>query len=261
MNAQAAVDWRQLIEAGTQIRAGLNPYIGGTGPSGGGFVWSPLAAWLFVPLSGLGLQVWKLLHVVAAVAMPTRRLRAATLLCFSFWSELALGNIMTFALLLAAWALRGQRWAEVVYVALVCLAPKPILLPVLVWLIWRRPALMVKTLIVVGLSNLAFVAVTGLAGAWFGALMHAGTELAKPTNLAPSAIVGAIWIPVGLVAAVVLFLRGGVVLASLFVSPYWFASYFVMPVLEFMNVERSETPWASERLAPVWRFVRRHFRF
>ncbi|HEX5467088.1 MAG TPA: hypothetical protein VFW92_10495 [Candidatus Limnocylindrales bacterium] len=233
-------DWHVLVAGADRIRLGLDPYTNLASPDGGGFVWSPVAAWLMVPISLVGVWGWRALHVVAALAMPSWRLRLLTLFVFPFWSDVAFGNVTAFALCLAVWALRGQRWAEVAYLALLCLAPKPIFIPVALWLLWQRPALRPWFVGIVALNALLILAI-GFGPQWIEALWHARTEMANPINFAPSSLVGAWWVPLSLVLAAVCFWKRRLGFASLFVSPYWLPYYLLMPVLDAEPLPDSTT--------------------
>lgn len=224
-------DWQVLVAGADRIRQGLDPYTDLTSPNGGGFVWSPVAAWLMIPISTIGVWGWRALHVLAALAMPGWRLRLLTLAIFAFWSDVAFGNVTAFALLLAAWALRGRRWAEVSYLVLLCLAPKPIFVPVALWLLWKRPALRPWFATIVAL-NVILILLIGFGPQWLEALWHARTEMANPINFAPSAMIGGWWVPVGAVLAAFSFWKGRLGFASLFLSPYWLPYYLLMPVLD-----------------------------
>jgi hypothetical protein len=233
-----AVDWAALVGGGEQVRQGLDPYVGG------GFIWSPVAAWLFVPLSLLGMWGWRLLHVVAALAMPSWRLRIATLAWWAFWIDAAFGDNMTFALLLAVWAATGKRWAQLGFVALVCLAPKPIFIPFLLWLLMTRPGLRQPAAAII-VANAALVALAGHGREWLQALAHRGSELTNVMNLSPSAVVGAWWLPVGITLAVLFYRRRLFGLAGLAFSPYWLPYYFLMPLLDLVR-PRAETMGADD---------------
>ncbi len=240
-----ATDWSALVEGSRRISGGLDPYL--SPATAGGFVWSPVAAWLMVPLSLIGLWGWRVLHLLAALAMPTTRLRLATLAWWAFWIDAAFGNIMVFALLLAAWSVTGRRWAQLGFVALVCLAPKPIFLPFVLWLLLANPDLRLPAGEII-LVNAGLIALVGHGQAWLLTLAQRGAELANVINLSPSALVGGWWIPVGLVLAVVLYRRRLFGLAGLALSPYWLPYYFLMPVLDLPRPIQPKRAPVSESL-------------
>lgn len=227
-----SVDWSILVDGGRRISLGLDPYVNPASVSG--FVWSPVAAWLMVPLSLLGVWGWRLLHLLAALAMPTWRLRLATLAWWAFWIDAAFGNVMTFALFLGAWALTGRRSAQLGFVALICLAPKPIFLPLLLWLLLANPGLR-KPAGAIIVANALLVVLVGHWQGWILSLSNRSVELANTWNLAPSLVVGAWWVPIGIMLAVVLYRRRFFGLAGLAFSPYWFPYYFLMPLLDLVR--------------------------
>ena len=104
----------------------------------------------------------------------------------------------------------------------------------LVWLLWKRPewrvpfaaALMVHVAVVVAL---------GFGPAWLGALLHAG-EGTSVADFGPAALIGTLWVPIGLVLAVFLTWRGRLGMASLAASPYWLPQYLLMLLLDLVPV-------------------------
>ena len=103
------VDWNLFVTAADRINHGANPY--GFAVAGEAYRWSPVAAWIFVPISWMGPMLWRLFHVAAAFALPDRRLTLLTLVSWPFWFDFATGNVMVGVLLLAVYALRGSRLA------------------------------------------------------------------------------------------------------------------------------------------------------
>jgi len=81
----------------------------------------------------------------------------------------------------------------------------------------------------------AVVAAMGLATEWLAALVGAQSELHADLNLAPSALIGAWWLPIGAAAAIWLTYRGRLGLASIAASPYWLPYYFLMLLLELVR--------------------------
>ena len=103
------------------------------------FRYSPVAAYLFAPLVLVTPLLWRALHVIAALAMPTWPMRLLLLASWPFAFDLQLGNVMTFVLLAAAWALRGNRIGALAFIACCLLFPRPFMLPIAVWLLWKQP--------------------------------------------------------------------------------------------------------------------------
>jgi hypothetical protein len=197
-----------------------------------GFRWSPPAAWLWVlVVQPIGLLAWRLLHLVALALTRDRVVIIAGLLSWAFWQDFANGNIVTFVLLAAWWAIRGNTFATVGYLALCALVPRPLMLPVLAWLLWTRPATRIWfAAIAVGVIGLS--AISGQLDEWVTRLVATSNELASPWNIGPSAILGPVWIPIGVALAVLLARRGWLGLASLAITPYVFAYYLLIVLLD-----------------------------
>jgi hypothetical protein len=225
MGFDSAADWAQFIAAG---RHGIEP-----GLYDLTYRWSPLMVPVLGALAPLGLGLWRLLHVVAALAMPTWPMRLFLLAAWPFWFDVSLGNVMTFVLLAAAWALRGSRVAGLAFLAMMLLIPRPLMLPVAAWLLWRQPELRIPFAVgavVIGALTLA----TGLADEWIRVLISSTNEIEWMFNVGPSRWIGAAWLIVGIPLAVWLTWRGRVGFASLTVSPYWLPYYLMMPLLELI---------------------------
>jgi hypothetical protein len=223
-------DWQGLVDAANRIAAGVDPYVAQTY----GFRWSPVAAWLLVPFVAAGLLAWQLLHVAALALLP-RRLIIACLACFAFWVDVGMGNVLVFGFVLAYLALTGGRVGVIAFTIFALLVPRPLYVPLLLWLWLRQPEhrrLMVATAI--GVAALTFA--TGHAWSWFEILSRSGQDIANPTNMAPSRIIGYAWVPIGIAASAWAFRRGWIGTASVLFSPYWLPYYFVMVLLDLRHV-------------------------
>ena len=125
------------------------------------------------------------------------------------------------------------------------LIPRPLMIPVAVWLIWKRPEWRLPfatALVVHGVAVLAL----GWAGDWGTAMLAAGEDVAIPSNVGPSRFIGTIpWLVVGLPLAVWLTWKGRVGLASLAASPYWLPYYLLMLALDWIHWRRP--PWKPAR--------------
>jgi len=222
-------DWEVLVESGRRVRDGglydHDPYYL--------FVWSPLAAWLFALLEPIGMWGWRLLHLLAIPLIPDRRLQLLVLLSWPFWVDLEAGNIMIFVLVAAIWALRGNTMGMLAFVTLTFLAPRPLHLPVLAWIVVTRPGWRLP-IAALALVHLALVIGTGWGPDWVATVLGSGgRELDNSMNVGPSQITGAVWIPVGLALGAWLTTRGRLGWASLAVSPYWLPMYLLIGFLEF----------------------------
>ena len=226
-------DWVQFRFAAERISSGVSPY---TIAPPWTFRWSPVAAWILLPLTALGPIAWLLAQFASLLALP-RRVALLALLTVPFWADVFEGNIMTFAVVLAVVALgggRGCRIASLAYIGLVLLVPRPLMVPVAIWLLWKRPQLRLPAL---GLFTVhaVLVLIAGYGDQWLQRLATSSDEIALH-NAGPSAIIGFWWIPIGLVLGAYLLWRGRVGLASLAVSPYLILYYWIYILLEFVPV-------------------------
>lgn len=235
----AAVDWHYLAAAA----AAPNPYSVET------FRWSPVAAWALMAIVPLGLTAWRLAQVAAVFTLRDWRVIALVLLSAPFWMDVTSGQAMTFVAVAAWHAVRGGRIGTWLFLAFALLMPRPLMLPVLIWLLWRRPELRLGFVLLLVVHSVAVVA-SGLGLDWVARLLQSGSELRHVNNLAPSRWIGAAWVPIGLALAGWLTLRGRLGLASLAASPYLFPYYLLMAILEFLprNVLRAQpSPSARAR--------------
>jgi hypothetical protein len=225
-----AFDWNLFVTAADRIRAGIDPY--GFDVVGEGYRWSPVAAWLFVPIAVIGPLAWRVLHVVAALALPDRRLALVTLVSWPFWFDFATGNVMVFVLLLAVSALRGSRWASLGFLGMAMLVPRPLMLPIATWLLWKRSDMRLPALaLFIGHAGLVWA--SGWGQAWVARLLETPTtQVGIRFDVGPSHLLGGLWVPIGVTIAVFLTWRGRLGLASLAASPYWLPYYLMMPLLE-----------------------------
>jgi hypothetical protein len=228
-----AADWSSFVEAGRRITSGEVVY---TVEADYAFRYSPLLAYLFAALNPIGVLAWRLLHIVALGVMVAadRRLwpvAVLAVLSWPFWFDVEAGNLLTFVLVAGALALRGNPLGIGTFLALSLLVPRPLMLPMLAWLMWRHPH---WRLPFAGMATAAglLTLFTGLAGTWLVALLASTDEIGSVLNFGPSRLIGLTWLPIGLAAAAALTWRGWLGLASLAASPYWFPYYFLLLLWE-----------------------------
>ena len=217
-------DWWLIEEAGRREGA---MYVWEQGDPDYLYRYSPLLPYLTAPLT---LDVWRLLHLAVLPLLPWR-IAVAMLVFAPFWLDLAHGNFLTFALVFGWLALAGSRWAMAAYFALALLIPRPLMLPVFAWLLWKRPESRPIAAAVVAV-NLALLIPTGELVSWVMALSQGGDVIASEFNWSPSRFLGAWWIPFGLVLGAWLTWKGRLGLAALAISPYVLPYYLVMGWLE-----------------------------
>ena len=235
----SASDWDVFMEAGSHgIRHGLYD---------SRYQWSPLLVPIFDALAAIGLYWWRVIHLVAVLAMPTWPLRILTLASWPLWFDVSLGNVMIFITVLAAWALRGSRAAGMAVLASALLIPRPLMIPLVVWLLWRSPPLRLPSVVLAGVLGLATLG-TGLAQEWVSALLGlagSGENWSSTLggwhfNVGPSRLIGYWWVLFGVPLAALLTLRGKVGLAGLAMSPYVLPYYLLFALLDWSpRAERS----------------------
>ncbi len=230
-------DWQLWMNAGSRMAAGNTPYVG-TATAVSDFRWSPIAALLAVPVSYIGVAGWYLAHVAVLGLLRDRRLILLTAVSWPFWVDLRTGNLLTFAFVLAVLALRGSRLATAIYLGLFLLVPRPVMAPVALWLLWRRPQTRIP-FVLAGVAELGTAAVMGELRPWLGALLGSPGDVTNPINYAPSRFIGLAWSLVALPLAAIALLRGRLGAASLAASPYLFPYYLMFAFLELPFVRET----------------------
>lgn len=205
-----------------------------------GYRWSPPAAWIVATLIvPLGLPLWQLLHLPALALIRDWRVIVLALVSWAFWQDLANGNLMVLVLVSAWWTLRDSRAGTVGFLALSVLVPRPLMLPVLAWVLLKKPW---ARLWFAGIAIVVIAAsvASGQMGPWIERLFSTGqSELVTMWNIGPSRLIGAVWIPIGLALAAALAARGWLGLASVVISPYLFPYYMLMALLDVPRLLRA----------------------
>ena len=245
-------DWFIYQEAGRRI---VN---GGLYDWSGAYAWSysPLLAYAFAALAPIGFWGWGLLHVAATGLLQSWRLAAIALISWPFWADVYNGNTMTFVFVAAAGALRGHAAGIGVYLIMCTLMPRPIMLPMLLWILVTQPAWRWRFALIVVIS-VALVMLTGYGATWVGALLRVSDAVAiSDRDVGPAVFLGTLWLPLGAAAAAWFWWRGHLGLASIAVSPYWLPQYLLMLGLEFAprdgdrGPDRDASPGRSVRPSP-----------
>lgn len=194
------------------------------------FRWSPIAAPLLIPVAIIGQNLWRLLHVVALVGLPGRR-RLIALASFPFWFDVQAGNIMIFLTIAAYWALRGNRWATGAVLVLAILVPRPLMVPLAAWLLWKQPEWRLPFVALFAVHAMAVLA-TGYADEWATILFSATSQMLGDLNVGPTAVFGLWWMLAAFPLAVWAFWRGYPATAGLLLQPYWLPYYLLMPLAD-----------------------------
>jgi hypothetical protein len=249
-----AFDWEIYLEAARRYPLGTlydwkDPYF---------YRYAPQLAPIFGLLPALGLVAWRIAHFVALAVLPSRRLALILLVSYPFWFDVNTGNLMVFVLLAAAWAYRGNAVATGVYLALCVLVPRPIMVPLLAWILWQRPAWRLPFAGMVAVALLTALP-TGYLSSWIGSLPRSGLgEIANDFNLSPSRFLGAAWLFIGVPLAAWLTIRGRLGWATMAVSPYLLPYYVQMLGLELIvPVPTQSRPDANHR-ARSWLPLPKH---
>lgn len=196
------------------------------------YVWSPVIAPIMALAPFIGYWVWAALHVAVVFLLRDWRLIGFMLVSWGFWIDVIGGNTFGFVLVAGALALAGSRPAALVYLVLCIVMPRPIQLPLAVYLLWTMPGLWRTAGVALALHSLAVVA-TGYFDEWIGAML---AQHGPPSgNLGPTAFLGRAWLIVGIPLAAWLTWRGRVGWAGLAVSPYILPAYLVTPVWELTD--------------------------
>lgn len=216
-------DWEQHRIAAERIASGSSPYFEEPWYR---FRWSPVAAWLMVPITALGPWVWTAAQFGVLLLLP-RALAIITLFAFPFWADVQAGNIMVFLFVAAYHAVRGSRTAALSLVALVVLVPRPLLLPLLAYVGAAHAGLRIP-FSVLALVALMLAVLTGHHVEWIVALFSTLGE--------ESHRFGAQWLPLwpfaglAMAAALVRLRLPGT--AGLAIAPYWLPYYGLLPLAD-----------------------------
>lgn len=192
--------------------------------------YSPLLAYGFTLIAPIGTIAWLALHF-AVLPLLGRTLGLITLVSFPFWSDVYNGNVMVFVFVCAVLALRGERWAQIAFLALTVLIPRPLMIPVAAWLLWQHRGLWGPFAAVFSL-HAALVMLTGYGDEWIASLLSRGADdFGARMDFGPARFIGVAWVPIGLALAAWLTWKGKVGLASIAASPYWLPPYLLMGLL------------------------------
>lgn len=235
-------DWMQLRFGGERVLAGESPYVWDSALR---FRWSPVAAWLLVPLTAFGPWIWTAAQFAALVALRSLSLAVVTLLFWPFWQDVQAGNVMVFVLLAGVWALRGNAYGIGAWFVLALLIPRPLMLPLTAWLLWKHHEWRLP-FAGMAIASVGLAAVTGLLPDWIGALA-ASTEEVYAERWGPAVWLGLVGVIAASGAAVVLAWRGWVGAASLLISPYWLVYY---PLVLILDLTRYTRPAGSSVPSP-----------
>jgi hypothetical protein len=206
------------------------------------FVWSPVSAYVLKLLLPISFEAWQVALVASALAMPTWRLRLIVLISWPFWHDWIFGNLLTLIFLASVYAWRGSRIGTIFFFSLALLIPRPLLAPMALWILWKRPAWR-WPFVGMFLAHFALVAWSGIGPNWIEALMHLGPEFMDLSwNRGPTRLFGYWWFVAAVPLAAWLFWRGRVGWAGLAISPYVWSYYLFWVLPEVNSVPAGNTP-------------------
>jgi hypothetical protein len=251
------------------------------------FRYTPLGALFFSPLAGLSVDgatwAWLLFKAVALVIVAAwysrawrgtdRWLVAGLVLLFPpIIHDLVIGNISTLTTLVLLSVLRwpDARGGTVLGVML-ALAPKPALLPVVLWLALRRRSAFVASVITAGVLVLIGLVYFGL-DPWlaFVGTLREPLERTFTANIGFSAYLGVVGVVLGILVAAGLWVLaarrtdaegyGLAIISGILLGPYTFIHYLsgvlvaVEPVLRHRPRWLTPFPWLliAFPLIPLW---------
>lgn len=141
-------------------------------------------------------------------------------------------------------ACRGSRPAAVVYLALTLLMPRPVQLPLALWLLWSMPAIRWSFAGMFAIHT-AIVLASGYAFDWMAGM----ADHASPAggNYGPTALVGLSWLVVGVPLSAWLGWRRKFGLAGLAISPYWLPEYLMMGLIDLVPLAWPKKPANLDR--------------
>jgi hypothetical protein len=208
------------------------------------YLLSPVAAPVMAVQGLVGPAASVAAHIVAVLLLRDPRAALIVVGSWGFWTDMAGGNTLVYALVAGLLAVRGSRPAGLAFIVIVLLAPRPVELPLAAWLMWTQPGLRVPAGALVVAHALA-VWLTGYADAWITTLMSLGIPA---WSIGPSHWVGAAWLVVGIPAAILLTIRARPGWAGLLLSPYWVPQYFLMPLVDLLPRRRSRADRSTARV-------------
>jgi len=190
--------------------------------------YSPVALLTMAPFISLGLAAWTTFHLLAVLLIRPWRLALLFGLSWPFWVDVVAGNTVTFVAVAGIVAMRGSRAAAYTYWWLTLVIPRPVQVPLAVYLAWKRPELRLGFIILTAV-NLVLLLVVGQGAEWISYILARGAENTDAAfNIHPAADLGMLWLVIGLPAAVILTWRGFPGQAGVVVSPSLLSQYLLM---------------------------------
>lgn len=235
------VDWRIFDEASRLA----NPY------DHSAYRWSPVALWIMTPIVALGFPGWVGLQIMVLAFLRNWWLIAAFLLAPPFWDDVLKGNSMTFVAVAGILALNGSRAGTIATFVLAMLIPRPLILPLLAFLLWKQPWSL-RWFLALFVSHALLVLASGHADDYIMRLLVSGPAEMVRTDLPKLPMMewlGTWWLPIGAILAAVLTRYGLPGLAGIAMTPYWIGNYGLILLLELRRLT-SPVDLAGARSTP-----------
>ena len=218
--------------------------------------YSPAAVPLFALLAPMGETAWRLLHVLALPLLGWQ-LAITVALSWPFWADVASGNLLTFVLIASVAAIRGNRLGIGAVFVLALLMPRPVILPLVAWLLWNRPEWR-RPFVGLFAIHALVVLLSGVGANWIEALLAEAMET-EVFNVAPSFWFGGWWLLIGIPLAVWLWFKDHPGAAGLAMSPYLMPYYLLFAftwVPETSNREGRNKPEGADAPGQLYRRFR-----
>jgi hypothetical protein len=196
------------------------------------FVWSPVMAWIMAAVSYVGYWPWVALHVATLMLLRSPLLILLAACSWAFWIDAASAHTTTFVFVAGALALSGSRPGAIAYLALCLLMPRPVQLPLAVWLLWRDRSL-IRPGLVLGVLYTVVVLASGYAVEWVTTALAFSAD--QNGTLGPVRYFGMAWLLVGVPLGVLFLLKGRVAWAGLVITPYVLAHYLLFLLWEIVG--------------------------
>lgn len=207
------------------------------------YAWSPVFAPVVVVVAWLGPVVTGLAFGAMVLLVRNPLLIWLTFVSFGFWTALAGGNAFLFAFVAGALALAGSRSAALVYLALLFLMPRPVQIPLAVWLLVKYPDVRLPA-IGIFTVHAALVLASGYGPQWIETMASIGSPA---WDKGPTRWLGLWWLVIGLPLGAWLTRKGYVGWAGVVISTYTVPHNLLMPLVE-LNRSAMETPPPGQAL-------------
>lgn len=198
-----------------------------------GFRYPPLTAWVLAPFVAAGFGIWTLLHFLSLLLIPDRRTALLLGVSIAFYLDWVLGNTVTFTFVFAAVAVSGSRWGTWGFLIMCALFPRPFMLPVAAWLVWRHPEWRAPAVAVAGVALLSNLA-TGQMDEYI-AMLRTWSSIEFDRYFFSPVAIGPLWLPLALAVTAIAVWKDRPGIAAMTIQPYIGFKYAMFLLLEFVS--------------------------